>query len=304
MGVGVRVKINFVLNTSPNYTEVQSNIFSLIMEKLGRDEYTVGKYREGSLNFSLFIRDRADVVMSHGVADKNYFWVKDEQGLRYADRLKAVLVPGRWLKDRIVRSRKLQLGSDRVFSVGWPRLDMLRQLAAARGGDRVKGGILWAPTHDKVKRGAENKSTSSYPDFEAWLPALREKYPVEVSLHPRNRKDKKPTIEKLVDADYVISDFGTMVYEAWALGKPVIFPRWILGNRIQEYLPHSAEAYIFEKRIGYHADSPGEMMEILDSGPVLTSDVEEFMDSYLDNYRSGNASERIATVLREMAGAA
>ena len=53
---------------------------------------------------------------------------------------------------------------------------------------------------------------------------FEEHFDFEVSLHPRNRKDKRPTTYGILDCDYVISDFGTMVYEAWALGKPVIFP--------------------------------------------------------------------------------
>jgi CDP-glycerol glycerophosphotransferase len=122
-------------------------------------------------------------------------------------------------------------------------------------------------------------------------------------LHPRNRTDKVPTTQKLIEADYVVSDFGTLVYEAWALGKPVIFPRWILGDRVQQYLPGSAEGYIFEHRIGYHPDSFDEMMDILAGDPVITEDVDQFMESYLVNYRGGSSAGKIVKVLRRLAGA-
>ncbi|MDH7454057.1 hypothetical protein QF205_13405 [Luteimonas composti] len=293
------MKINFVLNTSANYSEVQESLFSLVQAELDAGEYSRGRYVDGALNFSLFIRDRADVVMSHGVADKNYFWIRDPDGQRFANRLKAVLVPGRWLRKRILKSSKLELGEDQVITVGWPRIDQLR--AMPRPQTRGRKVLLWAPTHDAVKRGAEERSTSSYPDFGRHLPALSKRFDVEVSLHPRNRVDKRPTLEKLLEADFVVSDFGTLVYEAWALGKPVLFPRWILGDRIQQYLPRSAEAHIFDNRIGYHPESLEDMLDILEAGPVITPDVVKFMAAYVDNYRAGNSAAAIAAALRRLA---
>jgi len=40
-----------------------------------------------------------------------------------------------------------------------------------------------------------------------------------------------PTMQPLVDADVVIADAGSTIYEAWALGKPVIFPDWLGKGR-------------------------------------------------------------------------
>ena len=87
-----------------------------------------------------------------------------------------------------------------------------------------------------------------------------------MSLHPRNRTDKQPTHHSLLDCDYVISDFGTIVYEAWALGKPVIFPHWLIGDRIKRHLGKSAEAFIFHERLGLHADSPQQMIDFVMDG--------------------------------------
>jgi hypothetical protein len=297
------VNINFVINPSPNYAEVQRNILAPIMALLDPAQYsqTEREYRDGSLNFSLFIRERTDVVMSHGAADKNYFWISRKGGGRYADGLKALFVPGKWLRRRILKSRKLSLRPDQVITVGWPRLDVLRQTALERAApDGTRKRILWAPTHDKVKRGKEQRSTSTYPDFERHMPALQAEFDAEASVHPRNREDKRPTVERLVESDYVVSDFGTLVYEAWALGKPVFFPRWILGDRVQQYLPGSAEAHILANRIGYHPDSFDEMMDMLRSGPVVTPDVDDFMDDYLDNYRGGNSAGEVVRVLTQM----
>ncbi len=129
-----------------------------------------------------------------------------------------------------------------------------------------KPRVLWAPTHNRRKRGETGRSTSSFPEFENYLRALSRFAWIDVSVHPRNRTDHTPTGASMPRADIVVADFGTTVYEAWALGKPVIFPRWLLADRIAEYLPGSAESYIFAERIGYHPDSFDEMVDI--SGPA------------------------------------
>lgn len=297
--------INFVFNTSRNYVEVQRNIFDPIQAQLSEGEYgeTLNQRLPGAVNLSLFIRTPADVLLSHGVADKNYFWISGDDGQRLVETFRVILVPGRWLRRRLLRSDKLSIDKSRIFAVGWPRLDALRQMMAdvRTHPPAARPTVLWAPTHDNVKRGEEQRSTSSYPDFEAYMPKLAQKYDTRVSLHPRNRDDKVPTTQKLVEADYVVSDFGTLVYEAWALGKPVIFPRWILGDRIQEYLPGSAEAHIFRHGIGYHPRSFDEMMDILAGNPVITEDVDRFMVKYLDNYRDGSSAAKIVKVLRRLA---
>ena len=101
-------------------------------------------------------------------------------------------------------------------------------------------------------------------------------------------------------ADYVISDFGTIVYEAWALGKPVIFPSWIIGDRIQRYLPRTAEAKIFNRGIGLHANSIDEVIDFIDSGAGIDNKVETFLEDYLPARYRGVSSQRVAQVLEEL----
>ena len=297
--------IHFVLDKSKNYALVQQTLLDVVRRHLPPGQWTasVGKRRENALNFSLFVRQPADVVMSHGVADKNYFTdVWDTDGKLFANRLSALLVPGPWLKRKLLAFPAFALTEDRIHSVGWPRLDLLREMNAAATRSKLiapsaRTRVLWAPTHDFAKRGDEQLSTSSYPAFQECLPELEREFDVEVSLHPRNRSDKSPTDSALIKADVVISDFGTLVYEAWALGKPVIFPRWLLGDRIQKYLPGSAEAHIFDNEIGYHPRSLDELVAIVRAKPAISPEVDAFMHDYLDNYQTGCAGARIATVL-------
>ena len=298
-------RVNFVRTPSKNYAEVQAQILGQIQAHMepGAFTETLSEKAEGRLNFSLFIQQPSDVVMSHGVADKNYFFRGAEDGERIANSLAHVFVPGDWLRERLLNAKSLRLSPDQVHAVGWPRLDrLLKQQAAYRSGPRqtAKPKVLWAPTHDYARRGEDRVSTSSYPDLLPYLDYLNEHLDLDVSLHPRNRKDKKPTEQKLIECDYVISDFGTMIYEAWALGKPVIFPSWIIGERIVQYLRQAAEAHIFREKIGLHAQSPEEIVALATSGVGLDSATTTFLDSYLAPAYRQDSSRRIAGLLKSL----
>lgn len=225
---GMARPIHFVLDRADSYQGVQAQLLNLIDPHLPDPKPERGDYRVGALNFCLFIRPKADVVMSHGVADKNYLWSSDGQGKRLANQRQDLLVPGEWLKRRLLESPAIKLGADRIHVVGWPRLDDLigqvpppsRRLI----GD-PKPRVLWAPTHNRRKRGETGRSTSSFPAFENYLRVLSRFAWIDVSVHPRNRTDRTPTGASMPRADIVVADFGTTVYEAWALDKPVIFPR-------------------------------------------------------------------------------
>jgi len=284
---------------------VQQQILGTIQKHLDEDEYSVSEAAivPGALNFSLFIRSGADVVMSHGVADKNYLYTRTSNGERIVNSLKHVFVPGNWLRNRLLSSKSVKIGADQVHVVGWPRLDALLEMQAARPPERGDGPlkVLWAPTHDFARRGADEISTSSYPALLKHVPKLEKEFALSTSLHPRNRDNKRPTAELLIEADVVISDFGTLVYEAWLLGKPVIFPHWLIGAPICEYLPRSAEAKIFRERIGLHADSFKELVAMLRSGPTIGEDVKAFLADYVDPTARGVAGRRVAELLRELA---
>ena len=297
-------RIHHVLDAAVSYQGVQEQLLDLIDARLPEPHPTRGDYLDGAVNFCLFIRPQADVVMSHGVADKNYLWSSDGQGKRLANQRQHLLVPGQWLRRRLIESPAITLDPERIHVVGWPRLDLLISQVPARPRrlfGEPKPRVLWAPTHNRRKRGETGRSTSSFPAFENYLRALSRFAWVDVSVHPRNRTDHTPTGASMPRADIVVADFGTTVYEAWALGKPVIFPRWLLADRIAEHMPGSAESVIFAERIGYHPDSFDEMVDIIRSGPVITPDVAVFMDDYLEPAYFGRSSARVAEVLQQIA---
>ena len=295
-------KINFLKTKKTNYENVRNNINSPILKYLNKNETIESKrYKNNAINFTLFIRDHADVIMSHGVADKNYFSMRVDNE-RLVNGFSHVLVPGPWLKRKILKLPGVTVPKENIHIVGWPRLDYLIELknSLSLPISKVKPRVLWAPTHDFKKRGSEKESTSSYPEFDKYSEEMRALFNYNLALHPRNRESKEPTAELLVQSDFVISDFGTMVYEAWALGIPVIFPRWILKDRIIKYTKNSAEAYIFKNNIGLHANSFEELVNMINERAPLGIDVCEFMEDYLPSELLGNSGEIIGSVLKSI----
>jgi hypothetical protein len=300
------VPVHYSRSPSSNYAQIQDEIAGAVFAHLPQDAVISTPRGDvpDTLKFCLFISDPADVLMSHGLADKRYFHRRDpETGERMVNRFGHILVPGEWTKRRVLKGKGIELDRSRVHVVGWPRLDLLLERQREVDATDVPFGerrprVRWAPTHDFKKRGPEQESTSTYPAFEAHLPALGEHADVEVSVHPRNRDDKTPTHDQLLWADFVVSDFGTMVYEAWALGKPVLFPAWILGDRIVRYMQHSTEAHIFREGIGLHPASIDELIDLVRSGEATPgADVTAFMAKYLDPSSYGRSGQLAAEVL-------
>lgn len=306
--------VNFVYNASPDYKRVQDQIFGLIRDELRGVEVTdtVEERSPEAINFGLHIRlgrgERArpmpiDVLMSHGLADKSYMLaVEHGTRRRLVNAYEHVLVPGDFIRNRILRlpwyrslRSPITLTADQVHNVGWPRLDkMVGEPRRREPGDRLR--VLWAPSHDISNRKAP---FSSYPAFQAYLPRLEERYDVRVSLHPSNRTDKSPTVGALDWADVVISDFGTMLYEAWALKKCVVMPSWLMPSDMTRSLDRrmSAEGRVYARRIGSHARSFDELVEMIDANQPPDAEVRRFMDGMLDPGYRGRSAARIAELL-------
>lgn len=313
------MNINFIVKRKQtNYYDVEMSLANEIMKHFDNEIVVTfsNQYLDDSLNFSMFFGRGGDVFMSHGIADKNYLFKKDKDGNFEINKYKFVFVPGPWLKDKILSKKGIYLTSEQIVCVGWPRLDMLKNIYTDKTVS-IKKNVLWAPTHDAKKHGEKKESTSSYPVLENVLLTLNKNlFNVKNSLHPRNRKNKETTSDLLVNSDVIISDFGTMVYEAWLLGKPVVFPSWLISEGIQKYRKGSAEAYIFENKIGYHPSNEEEFLRLLEMDLVVEDDVLNFLEYYIpldyrscsgklianflvDHYMHDNAHEGTAKYLKE-----
>jgi hypothetical protein len=252
---------------------------------------------EGAVNVTYFISRRAHIFASHGPADKNYTLRRDRAGGLEINKYRVVLVPGFWMKRKLLSHPDVQLKDEQIVIAGWPRLDTL--LAASKSKRRAysaKKNVLWAPTHNNHQ---DEFQGSSYPDFASHTDILSKHFDYHVSLHPSTRGGGRPTFEMLLDADVVISDRGTLVYEALALGKPVIFPDWLLRDwALAESSQLSAEAEMFKKRIGLHAANIDQLIEMAEAVTSLDAKTKQFVADYIEPTTYGRSYELVAGVVK------
>jgi len=105
-------------------------------------------------------------------------------------------------------------------------------------------------------------------------------------------------MQLLLDADVVISDCSSIIYEAWSLGKPVVFPDWIVRDAIMQRFRGSFEWLVYQKGIGLHASCLDELVEMLDG--EMGSVEKDFIEGVFPAELRGKSGLRAAEVLREI----
>ena len=266
---------------------------------------------DGTLSLSLFPRQRADALMMYDLADRRHFDQTGPDGTPLIAQFRKILVPGNWLKRYLLANHGGTVKAQDVLVTGAPRIDYLRRLQAARPApaeaapgapDTLLPRVLFAPLHDNWN-GRDGRPMSVAAPMAPLLEDLAAHCALTVEEDPRNTRGKQPVTEALLEADIVITDYTALIYEAWALGKPVIFPRWLAGDRVLEKAHRSAEAHIYRERIGHHADSFEDLCALVGRGRDLDlgPGVDDFMAQYIDNYRGGDAGRAVARVLERLA---
>lgn len=236
-----------------------------------------------------------DVFMSHGIGDKNYWLAHKIACFKHA------LVPGPAWKERIEKGGY----EGTVHVVGYTKLDPLFNGAYARK-KREKPYVVWAPTHAYIRK---YTGRSSYPHCLELIHQIPDSYEKTVALHPAHRtnvKDKhNVTLQELLDADVVIADAGSTLYEAWALGKPVIFPDWlckddVIGNSKDD--PGNFERRIYEEGIGYHAKDMKHLIELIEEALACGMKQPEidFMEGIFPSGLRGKAGKTAAKALMKI----
>lgn len=232
-----------------------------------------------SLSWEVF--PKADVFLSHGLADKNW---------RNADKMSGyghVLVSGPAWKEKLVGQGMLPSA---ISVVGYPFLDPVWDL------ERSREFLVWAPTHK-----ATSEVTTEGRLSEELLDRLRKEFPLEIISHPVG--SKRLSRDVLPRAAVMIADAGSTLYEAWAFGIPVVFPDWLVKEAVLKRWPGSFEAMIYERGLGWHADSEEELIDLV--GEVwktgeLGTGVEEFMEGILPSGLRGHSGEVAARELMRL----
>jgi len=223
------------------------------------------RYLAGSRRF-----DRFGVSYAHGIADKGYRRGETSRNRRFD----WITVPGpahaRGLRaDRVPPAR--------IITVGYPKLDPLFDAPRV---PRAKDGplrVLYAPTHGGgSERHVNGNPRAPGAGATSWwhrdeILALLDVDGIEVTLapHPRHHPQRRATFSEYLSADVAVVDGGSTIYEALALGIPVVLTTWLTAHRnLTRMGGQLIEARVYRDRIGYHVDRPEDLVEAVAKAAV------------------------------------
>lgn len=267
--------INFI---DPAYTNAYSRIIdsitvpvisylneaNWIKSKLPKEDcinvhFSSEKNYQEQMNVDLGI----SVNVGHGLADKR---------LRKGDwleRFHYIFVSGPLWFNKLFHEG---VPEHKLIITGYPKLDpVFASQVRKKTGKRNK--VLYAPTHF-------NSLPSSYPAFMGYLSLFPSDFNVIAAPHPFNKQDCKPTIDELADTDVIITDCGSLIYEAWALSIPVIFPDWLVKESVLSHWPDSITAQIYREQIGLHASDFKHLVQL--TYDALTGGIDELSRQWGD----------------------
>ena len=234
-----------------------------------------------------------DIFYSHGIGDKDY-WT----GPKIAD-FRFAMVPGPAWEQRMRATGY----KGEIFIVGYTKLDPLFNGDYKRQ-QRGKPYVVWAPTHGYNNK---HKGRSSYPQCCDHIHEIPERFDKHLALHPTSKINLKQkndvTLQELLDADVVIADAGSTIYEAWALGKPVVFPDWLCkADVLARFRPGNLEYEIYSRGIGYHAKDMRHLVKLLDVAIAkgMQPAAQEFMERIFPTDLRGKAGATAAKVLQSL----
>lgn len=288
--------INFIIPVpGSSYGNIIKGIVDPIRKFLP-DSMVHNKFQPGHVNVHFFVETGylnmvnyepgkgVNIFMDHGMSDKCY---RDAYKIKHFDY---VCVPGPLWKEKMMLQG---LPEEKILITGFSKLDPLFAMEKnEKKSNRPR--VLWAPTH--------SNSVSSYPTFMSYLDFIPTDYEVIFSIHPFHKDNLTPTFLEVRDADLVISDASSLIYEAWALGKPVVFPDWLVKDDIAKYYPGSLEDLIYKEKIGYHADHFEELVYQMQIAWQLGLDekTKAFMEDIFPSKYRGQSGKMTAKIFEEL----
>lgn len=281
------MSINFCVASGGLYKTICNAIMQPVIDYL--PEVTVNsKLIPGAVNIGLFITDEGcQAFIPHGIADKNYRNADKVQGFQY------VFVSGpAWVEKLTAQG----FPRSKIMIGGYTKLDPIFQGKYDKSPAGDKKRVLYAPTHGAIE------SVSLDGRFDECLNQLSQHYEVIHAPHPATNPGANVTMQALVDADVVISDAGSLVYEAWALNKPVVFPSWLLKDGVIKHFPGSFEEQIYREEIGYHAWNITNLLACVKRAALSGIDdrAARFVEGIFPSALRGHSGETTASLLTHL----
>lgn len=225
-----------------------------------------------------------NVFISHGIADKNW------RNINKVNIFDYVFVSGQAWKTKLINQG---MDKDKILIGGYPKMDNVFNILY---NCTKKNNVIWLPTHDAIA------SVSSYPILESLILNWTSDFNIINSIHPAKTNDNIKSKHLLLNADVVIADSGSTIYEAWALGKPVVFPDWLVRNGINRYFNNTFEQYIYDNSIGYHSvdesDMKNQIKNALTNG--ITKSEIDFIENIFPTQLRGNSGLETAKLLLQL----
>jgi len=288
--------INFIYDNT-FYDKILDGFIDPIIEHIPDGRWNKSrKFQENMLNVGFFTDTKTnalkDVFMSHGIADKNW------RGAQRVSSFDYVFVSGDAWKSKLI---KQGLDASKIFVVGYSKLDNLFNNFNKVSSDKIH--LLYAPTHNtRAKKYPNESCLSSYPRMNIHISNPPSDIEVRYSLHPANVPDIQPTYNEYEWADVVISDCSSTLYEAWALGIPVVFPDWLVRENILNGFPKSFEHQIYSEQIGYHVQNQANLWQTIRLAYANGMDNKaiEFIEGILPKRLRGTSGKAMADTLLEL----
>lgn len=280
--------VNFCVAPEGPYKAINDAIIQPIIDHLP-DVTVINKPARNAVNVALFTTQKdCQAFIPHGIADKNYRDGPKVSHFQY------VFVSGpAWVE----KLTKQGFPRERILIGGYTKLDPIfrGKYEKSPAGDRKR--ILYAPTHGAIE------SVSLDGRFSECLSQLSQHYEVIHALHPATSSRRNVTMQALIDADIVISDAGSLVYETWALGKPVVFPSWLFKDGVKQHFPGSFEDQIYREEIGYHAWNATNLLDCVKCAALNGIDrkTADFIETIFPSELRGRSGEITANHLRRIA---
>lgn len=184
----------------------------------------VNLYSNGRTTYSVTPEPghEVSVLLSHGMADK---------GIRAAceGKFDYIILPGPLYGEQ----------DEKHPHLGYPKLDPIfrGEVAPLPRDERIR--VLYAPTHggggemhhynDTSPPGIRAAGRTSWWKRDGVLSAFDpDVFDVVPCPHPRYREDRSVTFAEFVGADVVVADGGSTLWEAVALGIPVVTPAFAM----------------------------------------------------------------------------
>jgi len=282
--------INFVrINSS--YCYVIDSLINPIIKHL--NEYEINEYVENDcVNVHFFSEPNyvneltvgaKSVFIPHTLGDKCWRSPRENKfdfTIASSELMKSILI-------------KRQVVNDKIKVLGYPKTDMFFDDNYTKTKNTTPR-ILWCPTHT-------NSSASSLPHFLEYIKYIPDKYEFISHFHPYDETENKPTTIDLLSADVIIADIGSMMFEAWAVGKPVILLDWIVKDKFLRSCKDTLEGMVYLEKVGYHANNIDELLYYIDYALLngINNEAIDFAEKVLPTNFRGNSGKLIAEFLKE-----